>query len=220
MRAPAHAFFLILVIAASDADARPNKKKRPPAPASDAAVLLGSPAALAEENRIADEFGLARFKDLAELRAHVADGRLVPIADDGPVTVDGQLGEHDPDNAKLYAHARPWVKQFLRDLAADSAMPAGAKFRVTSLSRTEEYQKKLRRKSAVAASGATPAKRSSHLTGSTVDISTKDMPPAVQAWLRKRLADMERRGLLQATEEKWGALCFHIMVRPDYAAKK
>lgn len=219
MRAPVHAFFLILVLAAPDADARP-KKKRPPAPASDASVLSGSPSALAEENRIADEFGLARFKDLDEIRAHVKDGRLVPIKNDGPVSVDAQLGELDPDNAALYAHARPWVKEFLRDLATDAAMPSGAKLRVTSLSRTEAYQKKLRRRTAVAASGTTPQRRSSHLTGSTVDISTKDMPPAVQAWLRKKLADMERRGLVQATEEKWGALCFHVMVRPDYAAKK
>jgi hypothetical protein len=219
MRAPVHAFFLILILAAPDADARP-KKKRPAAPAGDAAVLAGSPSALAEENRVADEFGLARFKDLDEIRAHVKDGRLVPIKDDGPVTVDPQLGELDPDNASLYAHARPWVKEFLRDLATDAALPSGAKLRVTSLSRTEEYQKKLRRRTAVAASGVTPQKRSSHMTGSTVDISTKDMPPAVEAWLRKKLADMERRGLVQATEEKWGALCFHVMVRPDYAAKK
>lgn len=219
MRAPVHAFFLILVLVAPDADARP-KKKRPPVPPADSSVLAGSPAALAEENRIADEFGLARFRDLGEIRAHIQDGRLVPIKDDGPVTVDAQLGELDPDNATVYAHARPWVKQFLADLAADPAMPAGAKLRVTSLSRTEEYQKKLRKRTAVAASGVTPAKRSSHLTGSTVDISTKDMPPAVQAWLRKKLADMERRGLVQATEEKWGALCFHTMVRPDYAAKR
>ncbi len=219
MRVPAHAFFVIVLLAAPDADARP-KKKRPPAPASDASVLAGSPSALAEENRVADEFGLARFRNLDEIRDHMKDGRLVPIKDDGPVTVDSQLGELDPDNAALYAHARPWVKEFLHDLAADVAMPAGAKLRVTSLSRTEEYQKKLRRRTAVAASGVTPQKRSSHLTGSTVDISTKDMPPAVQAWLRRKLADLERRGLIQATEEKWGALCFHVMVRPDYAAKK
>lgn len=219
MRAPALAFFLVLLITAGDAEAQP-KKKRPPAPSSDAAVLAGAPAALAEENRIADEFGLSRFTDLDEVRARVKDGSLVPIANDGPVVVDAQLGELDPDNAALYAHARPWVKEFLRDLAADPAMPAGAKLRVTSLTRTEAYQKKLRKRTAVAASGTTPAKRSSHLTGSTVDISTKGMPPAVQAWLRKKLAGMERRGLVQATEEKWGALCFHIMVRPDYAAKR
>lgn len=219
MRAPVHAFFLILILAAPDADARP-KKKRPSAPPSNAAVLAGSPSALAEENRIADEFNLARFATLDDLRAYGADGRLVPIADEGPVSVDAQLGELDPDNASLYAYARPWVKQFLRDLAADPSMPDGAKLRVTSLSRTEEYQKKLRKKSVVAASGVTPQKRSSHLTGSTVDISTKGMPPDVQAWLRKKLADMERRGLVQATEEKWGALCFHVMVRPDYSAKR
>ena len=41
----------------------------PSSPASDDVVLTGSPAALAGENRVADEYRLERYKDFAAIKA-------------------------------------------------------------------------------------------------------------------------------------------------------
>lgn len=217
MRAVIICSFMFVLLVASPADARGRRRR---ASLSDAQVLAGSPAALATENRVADEHSLPRYADAAELRAAVAAGKLVRVADAPAYYLDETLGEADAPNAALYAHARPWVKTFLDDLAADPARPKGLRMKVTSLVRTVEYQQRLRKKYATATSATKPGRRSSHLTGSTVDISTKDMSDEGKAWLRHKLAGLERRGLVQATEEKWGSMCFHVMVFPEYPDKR
>ncbi len=178
--------------------------------------LDGSPAALARENDVADQWQLRRFKDSSELRAAENAGVLVPICPHGSIVIADDIGSLDMASRDVYQFARPWVAWFLDDLVADPSFPKGATFKVTSLVRSEAYQALLLKVSLTAASGTTPQRRSSHLTGSTVDITTKDMPEPLKAWMRRALVDLERRGLVQATEEKWGALCFHIMVFPAY----
>ena len=187
---------------------------------SDEGVLAGSPAALATENRVADQHDLTRLSDVTQLRRFIGAGLLVKIASTQWYFIDETLGEIDSANVALYAHARPWVKVFLDDLATDSARPQGLRLKITSLVRTVEYQQRLRKRYPAATSATEPGRRSSHLTGSTVDISTKDMSEEGKAWLRKQLASFERRGLMQATEEKGTSLCFHVMVFPEYPSKR
>ena len=187
---------------------------------SDEEVLAGSPAALATENRVADQRDLTRLSDASQLRRFIAAGLLVKITSATGYFIDETLGEADTTNIALYSYARPWVKTFLDHLAADPLRPAGLKLKVTSLVRTVAYQEQLRKKYPAATSATEPGRRSSHLTGSTVDISTKEMSEEGKAWLRKKLAALERRDLMQATEEKSTSLCFHVMVFPEYPIKR
>ncbi len=207
-------FLLAIPLVAVKADAAS------PPPLSDEEVLAGSPAALATENRVADEHDLTRLRDAVELRRFIGVGLLMKIVDTDGYFIDATLGEIDSANAALYAYARPWVKTFLDDFAIDPARPKGFRYKITSLVRTVEYQEKLRKRYPAATSATVPGRRSSHLTGSTVDISTKEMPDAEKARLRKKLAALERRGLIQATEEQWTSLCFHVMVFPEYSVKR
>src|SRR5690606_19758518 len=139
--------------------------------------LRGSLEARAKENAVADRYGMLRYRDVAELWAAARGGELVRAQDVGAVRlVRKDIGERDRANAEAYLLTRPWVQRFLRELANDPTLPAGAVLNVTSLVRTEAYQRKLTRQYANAARGG-GARRSSHLTGSTVDITTKGMPP-------------------------------------------
>lgn len=178
--------------------------------------LRGSPTSLAYENAVADRWHLPRYRDAAELRAAEAAGTLVPVSSHGSITLADDIGDMDAANAAVYRYARPWVSWFLDDLVADPSFPKGSTFKVTSLVRSEVYQKRLLKTSLTAAKGNTPSRRSSHLTGSTVDITTKDMPEPLKAWMRTALLNLERAGLVQATEEQFGSLCFHVMVFPNY----
>ena len=181
----------------------------------DAAILRGSRSALAGENHLADRHDLTRIRDQAELRRFIDAGLLVPVASTDAYELDPTLGEMDPDHAALYAHARPWVRAFLDDVLAEGHRLHGDRYKVTSLVRTVAYQRALRRHNAAAATGRTRDERSSHLTGSTVDIRSTELSAADLAWLRGRLAALERAGALRATEERYNG-CFHIMVAPDY----
>lgn len=185
-------------------------------------ILRGSRAAMARENAAADRHDLRRYKHSGELRAAIESGMLVKIPDTEGYFLDPTLGEADvPFHARLYRHARPWVKSFLDDVARDLKKAIGVveTLKITSLVRTETYQELLMLRNPNAARGATADTRSSHLTGSTVDISTKEMSPKVRAWLRQKLAVLEMRGLVQATEERKANMCFHVMVFPEYAKR-
>lgn len=192
------------------ADAGGRKQAAP-----DARILRGSRSALARENAVADRHGLTRIRDLAELRRFIDRGLLVPVRPTDAYDIDPELGENDPGNAALYAHARPWTKAFLDEVLAEGHRLHGDRFLITSLTRTQAYQRVLRRHNATAASGRTPAERSSHLTGATVDIRSTTLSLEGLRWFRRRLAELERRGAIQATEERHNG-CFHIMVFPDY----
>lgn len=183
------------------------------------ASLRGSLQARARENAAADKHGLERYANFAAMREAQLRGDIRQVVGNDVVAIADELGEHDQARAGFYAYARPWVLLFLTDLSGDAYRPAGAKLQVTSLVRTVEYQRALRGASPNAARGKSRARLSSHLTGSTVDISTKDMSPSVKNWLRAKLLDLERRGLVQATEEKRGSMCFHVMVFPEYRKK-
>lgn len=200
--------FSLLLAAPADAQGRRRAS-------ADAITLRGSRAALARENAVADRHDLTRIRDLAQLRRFIDAGLLVPIGSTAAYEIDAELGEDDPANAALYAHARPWTRTFLDEVLAEGHRLHGDRFLITSLTRTQAYQRQLRRHNRAAASGRTPAERSSHLTGATVDIRSTNLSPEGLAWLRRRLAELERRGAIQATEERYNG-CFHVMVFPDY----
>lgn len=198
--------------------------------ATDAALLRGSKAALAAENRAADRHKLRRYAHSEEVRADIKRGELVLLADASGYYADESVGEFGVVERELYLHVRPWTKTFLDDLSMDLNMhltKVGADvelLKLTSLVRTVAYQELIKLRYANAAPGDTAETRSSHLTGATVDISTKDLSPRALRWLRHRIAKLERRGFILATEERGrggtakrpSSTCFHVMVLPNY----
>lgn len=198
------------VLASTEAAPKP-KRHRDPVPFE----LIGSEESLAVENRKIDAEGLERFADLDALRLHVALGSIVPVEESRWVAFDRDLGSLDPENVLLYRHARPWTAAFIADLGRETRRKFGRRLEIASLVRTETYQRQLVLINSSAATGATPETRSSHVTGSTFDISTERMPRAMKKWLRRRLLALERQGLIQATEERY-TRCFHVMVFPGY----
>ena len=80
--------------------------------------------------------------------------------------------------------------------------------------RTISLQNSLRRRNANAASPY-GEKRSTHLTGASIDISKKGMTRAQQNWMRGVLRSLREQGYIFAIEE-FRQPAFHIMVYRQY----
>lgn len=122
---------------------------------------------------------------------------------------------------KSSRYLRPWAKLFLSRLSRQYRTRFGKPLRVTSLLRTAERQHALRKRNGNAASVTGP-KRSSHLTGASLDISKKGMGRSQRDWMRRVLLSLRDKGHLYAIEEHQQPN-FHIMVHrgyEDYVAKK
>ena len=113
-----------------------------------------------------------------------------------------------------YHYLRPWTKLFLDRLSSQFRSRFGGPLRITSLIRTVAYQNQLSRSNGNAAS-AVGEKRSSHLTGASLDISKKGMTAARQRWVRNVLASLKAKGYLFAVEEFYQPN-FHVMVHRNY----
>ena len=111
-------------------------------------------------------------------------------------------------------YLRPWARLFLTRLSSQFRARFGKPLRVTSLLRTEQYQRSLQRRNGNAASAAGP-KRSSHLTGASLDISKKGLTQRERDWLRRVLSSLRTKGYLYAIEE-YKQPVFHIMVFRKY----
>ena len=176
------------------------------------ASLRGSPQALAEQNRIADRENLSRLhsKDLASFKKKKL---LVRIPTNKAVKVDKRLPAE-------YRFVRPWTRDFIVSLSRDYEHTFHKPLRINSGVRTVERQHQLIRINGNAARGTTPSRRSSHLTGATIDITKVGMSRAERSWMRTRLLQLERAGHVEATEERMQSV-FHIMVcRPKHHTEK
>jgi hypothetical protein len=185
----------------------PNSKK--------GLAVLKTPG-IATENEMVAKYRLFRVNDLEDLRFFIGHGALVPFEPTVAYDFDQTFAEHDPDNAALYKHGREHVKLFLDDVLGEGYRCFGSRFLITSLTRTDDYQRDLKRRNKNAARGTKPSNITTHTTGSTVDIGAALMPLNVRKWLRHKLARLEMDGRIQATEEtrRWST-CFHVMVYPD-----
>lgn len=180
---------------------------------ADALVPYGSPHMQKLQNLAVKPNKLPRYKRIEDLEAAIDAGKLVKIVDTSSYTLE-TVGSMDPDHAGAYAHAQPWVKDFLDDELAPIAAKYG-KFKVTSLVRTQAYQRKLcgnRHEGAIC--GSVWWKQSSHLTGSTVDISRKDLDSRAASALEARLSKLRKQGKIIAIKEDD---CYHVMVLRSYS---
>lgn len=168
------------------------------------------------QNAAADRYDLDRIQDIPHLERLIRGGYLVKVDGSGTdaYAIADELGEEDPGNRSLYMHARPYTKAFLDNLLGRAHRKFGREYKVTSLTRTWEYQLKLCRSNGNATCGR-GWKRSSHLTGATVDISYVDFSWAERQWFRLELDALQSQGKIIYIRERREA-CYHIMVLPTY----
>ena len=178
-----------------------------PVAASANSILRANRSSQVVQNERADEERLARLEDREMLERFSRLDLLSEVADRG-----SGYYLHGVPAANRYV--RPWTKLFLERLSRQFHARFGKQLRVTSLVRTVAYQNALRRRNRNAASPYGP-KRSSHLTGASLDISKKGMRTAEVAWLRRVLASIKEKGYLFAIEE-FQQPNFHIMVYRNY----
>lgn len=169
--------------------------------------LRKTPYSLHEQNEQADADELPRLEE-KDLEVFKGSGWLVPLPDNNrTVIVDYRLSEK-------YRWCTHWTHRFLLDFGSKSKLFIGKAVLVTSAIRTVESQKSLIKINGNAAEAEGP-KRSSHLTGATIDIAKKGLSKKQLDWIRNYLAELRKRGVIHVTEEFQQAV-FHIMVFKNY----
>jgi hypothetical protein len=120
----------------------------------------------------------------------------------------------DPDQrAELQRRMLSFLRPAARDIVLDLARGYHAQFQrplpVTSMIRTQRYQRRLSRVNA----NATKIDIPPHTTGMAFDISYKFMSPAEQTWVMDEVARLEREGRLEALREKRNHLHVYAFVK-------
>lgn len=160
-----------------------------------------------------ERFNLTRLRDQEQLRIFIEARILVRVPNRrAGFILNDRVGYHATKNRHLYGYARPYTSRFIRRLGAQFALRfPGRHFVVTSLVRTCMYQRRLARGNG----NATTCEKSSHVTGTTIDIRWSDLSRMERRWMEGSLLTLERRGLIQATKEN-GQPVYHVMVYPHY----
>jgi hypothetical protein len=112
-------------------------------------------------------------------------------------------------DARLLSLTRPSARDVLLDLARGYHQRFGRLLPVTSLVRTERYQRRLGRVNA----NATHVEIPPHTTGCAFDISYRYMAADEQQFLMDRIAQLEREGRVEALKERRNHI--HVFVFPD-----
>jgi hypothetical protein len=168
--------------------------------------LKGSHDILVHQNRMADQEGLERLEDDADLERLRGTRQLVSLPESAGLRVNPAL----PENRRV---ARAWTAR-----AAEAGRAFRARFgqplEVTSAARTVEYQLRLQQVNgnAAAAEGDTA---SPHLTGQAIDVGKRGMTAAQLAWMRSYLKPLMLAGKIDV-EEEFQQACFHISVYRSY----
>ncbi|MEX2260300.1 MAG: DUF5715 family protein [Bryobacteraceae bacterium] len=170
-------------------------------------LLLADPSSQLVQNRRADDYDLSRMSNVAMIQRFRRNGYLSPV----PAATRHYYIHAIP--AK-YRYLRPWSKLFLTRLSSQFYARFRKRLRVTSLVRTVALQNALARRNGNAAD-AYGERRSSHLTGATLDISKKGMTSKQLNWMRRVIHSLKKRGYLYAVEE-FQQPAFHIMVYQNY----
>ncbi len=171
-------------------------------------ALKGSHENLIRQNVMAEQDGLTRVQDDADLERMRLSGQLVPIPAAAGIQIDSRL----PLNRRF---CRPWTAQFLSAVAAAHYAYFHTPLQVNSAVRTVEFQHRLQRinGNAAPADGETA---SPHLTGQAVDLAKKGLSLAEIAWMRTYLTSLIQEGKLDV-EEEFQQACFHISVYRRFA---
>jgi hypothetical protein len=162
---------------------------------------------LVRQNVQLDQLELPRIVDDQELLALEAQQELVPVENSRSLSIASNL-------TASRRYCRPWTRDFLEDLSEDFYNEFHRPIVVTSLVRTVEQQRKLRRRNGNAApqEGETA---STHLTGVTVDILERGLNRKQMNWLNEYFMPLKRAGLIDPIEERRQPV-FHVVVFNTY----
>ncbi len=174
--------------------------------------LVGSHESQYKQNDRAEEYGLPVIKDDAELRALKSSGTLVPIP--SMVKIDQRLSNE-------WRWCLVESTYFIGDIGLEFQEIFGRKFQVNSAVRTVRRQLEITYgdKRSPPNGNAAPVsgrRKSSHLTGATIDIAKIGLTKDELNWLREKLLQLEALGKIEATEEQQQAV-FHVMVFRNYS---
>lgn len=171
--------------------------------------LRGSHESLVRQNERAEQDGLLRVKDDADLETLRHLGSLVALPELASMHADARL----PVNRR---YCRTWTGHFLADLARVHYDRFHKPLQVNSAVRTIAYQRHLLHINGNAAPAAGDV-ASPHLTGAAIDIAKKGLTPSEVAWMRAYLLPLQVAGKIDV-EEEFKQSCFHISVYRSYVA--
>ncbi|PYQ47235.1 MAG: hypothetical protein DMF78_24295 [Acidobacteria bacterium] len=112
-------------------------------------------------------------------------------------------------DARLLSLTRPQTRPVIEELAREYRTKFGRLLPITSLVRTERYQRRLSRVNA----NATHVEIPPHTTGCAFDISYRYMAADEQQFLMDRIAQLEDEGKVEAIKERRNH--FHVFVFAD-----
>lgn len=169
----------------------------------EAASLVGSSSALQAQNKRANHQDYSRLteRDLAYFKKHKL---LVRLPSNEYVKIDRRL-------PRKYRWCRPETRAYILSLGKQYHAQFGKPIRINSAVRTVERQAELKRTNGNAARATSGLKRSSHLTGATIDIAKIGMSTRELRWMRGKLLEHEAARRIEATEEMRQSV-FHVMV--------
>lgn len=172
-----------------------------------AVPLRAREGSLSRENAAATEDGLTRLATGHVVKRFRRARLLVSV----PASTTTYYVSGVPGSLRV---TRPWTKRFIEHVAAAKHRSFGTPLRITGLTRTRAYQRALR----LSNGNAAPAHgrvQSTHLTGASVDISTRSLPRQELGWLRAVLRRLTAGGFVHAIEE-FRQPHFHVLVRKRY----
>jgi hypothetical protein len=174
-------------------------------------ALKGTREILVHQNQMANDEGLTRIQDDADLNRMREQHLLISFPDTAALDVNEEL----PLNRR---YARPWTVKFAGDIARAYYAQFHEPLHLNSAVRTVDYQLRLQRVNgnAAAVEGETA---SPHLTGQAIDFGKRGMSVAQIAWMRSYLLPLMQSGKVDV-EEEFQQACFHISVYGSYATHR
>ena len=171
-------------------------------------LFAGSHEMLVRQNVQLDMMELPRIANEDELNARELAEELVPVEDTEGLTIAANLKENR-------RYCKPWTRDFLEDLGEAYYQEFHHPIIATSLVRTAEQQKKLRRHNHNAApqEGDTA---STHLAGVTVDLLKRGMTKREHDWVEQYFVPLVQAGFIEPIEERRQPV-FHVVVFKSYS---
>ena len=161
-------------------------------PVADAAAQLrGSPTSMRLQHRIARRNDFTFLRSSKQVREFVAEKRLVKLAGNRHYSIKRGVS---------FPYARPAVRAFVENLAAEFYVATGEKLVVTSLTRPISRQPR------------NASELSVHPAGMAVDLRVPSRTSS-RKWLERRLLQLEDKVVLDATKERTPAH-YHVAVFP------
>jgi LysM repeat protein len=157
-----------------------------------AQTLKGSHATMRRQNTIAQKHDYTFMRTSADVARFVDAGLLVPVQSSSTIKLSENIG---------FPVARPQVRTFVQRLARQYKNACGERLVITSLTRPLSRQP------------WNASDLSVHPAGMAVDMRVSERR-SCRRWLTNTLVDLEQRGVIDATRERYPAH-FHIAVFPS-----